>query len=151
MSTHTGHSAPSGTVCEERPLWAGLSGGGHQWAGLKVGRKRVGGPDRLWSSGRQEESSRKPGAAMSFRLGVLRFLLGVFFVLTGAAKLFQVSAPVSQQMVSGTRGRTVCARFPGASCLRARGRLGLPSSFLHIQVGGHGTSLLEEHVVPRPI
>lgn len=29
---------------------------------------------------------------------VLRILLGVFFALTGAAKLFQVSAPVSQQM-----------------------------------------------------
>lgn len=89
---------------------------------------------------------------MSFRVGVLRVLLGVFFALTGAAKLFQVSAPVSQQMVSGTRGRTVCARFPGASCLRARGRLGLSSYFLHLlQVGGHGTSLLAEHVVPRPI
>lgn len=41
---------------------------------------------------------RKAGAAMSFRVGVLRVLLGVFFALTGAAKLFQVSAPVSQQM-----------------------------------------------------
>ncbi|XP_028615685.1 transmembrane protein 35B [Grammomys surdaster] len=35
---------------------------------------------------------------MLLGLGVLRVLLGVFFALTGAAKLFQVSAPVSQQM-----------------------------------------------------
>ncbi|XP_034358854.1 transmembrane protein 35B [Arvicanthis niloticus] len=35
---------------------------------------------------------------MPLQLGVLRVLLGVFFALTGAAKLFQVSAPVSQQM-----------------------------------------------------
>ncbi|XP_028717461.1 transmembrane protein 35B [Peromyscus leucopus] len=35
---------------------------------------------------------------MALVLGALRLLLGVFFALTGAAKLLQVSAPVSQQM-----------------------------------------------------
>ncbi|XP_036033570.1 transmembrane protein 35B [Onychomys torridus] len=35
---------------------------------------------------------------MALMLGALRLLLGVFFALTGAAKLLQVSAPVSQQM-----------------------------------------------------
>uniref|UniRef100_A0ABK0L4T1 Transmembrane protein 35B n=1 Tax=Rattus norvegicus TaxID=10116 RepID=A0ABK0L4T1_RAT len=35
---------------------------------------------------------------MLVSLGALRVLLGIFFTLTGAAKLFQVSAPVSQQM-----------------------------------------------------
>ncbi|XP_051027140.1 transmembrane protein 35B [Acomys russatus] len=35
---------------------------------------------------------------MALILCALRVLLGVFFVLTGAAKLLQVSAPVSQQM-----------------------------------------------------
>ncbi|XP_060235502.1 transmembrane protein 35B isoform X2 [Meriones unguiculatus] len=35
---------------------------------------------------------------MALFLCALRSLLGVFFALTGAAKLLQVSAPVSQQM-----------------------------------------------------
>ncbi|OBS60258.1 hypothetical protein A6R68_08615 [Neotoma lepida] len=35
---------------------------------------------------------------MALVLGALRLLLGVFFALTGAAKLLHVSAPVSQQM-----------------------------------------------------
>lgn len=51
---------------------------------------------------------------MALGLAALRVLLGGFFALTGAAKLSeQISAPVSQQMVSGgawaaggwTRGR----------------------------------------------
>lgn len=51
-------------------------------------------------------------AAMALVLGTLRLLLGVFFALTGAAKLLQVSAPVSQQMVSGAAG----ARGEGREC-----------------------------------
>jgi hypothetical protein len=42
---------------------------------------------------------------MALVLAALRVLLGCFFALTGAAKLSQISAPVSEQMVSGaTRG-----------------------------------------------
>ncbi|XP_040612539.1 transmembrane protein 35B isoform X2 [Mesocricetus auratus] len=38
---------------------------------------------------------------MALLVGTLRLLLGGFFTLAGAAKLLQVSAPVSQQMGCG--------------------------------------------------
>lgn len=78
---------------------------------------------------------------MLVSLGALRVLLGVFFTLTGAAKLFQVSAPVSQQMVSDTRGRIACAWFPGN-----RVAFGFEDAWASLQfsnllqVGGNGTS-----------
>lgn len=59
---------------------------------------------------------------MALVLLALRVLLGGFFVLTGAAKLCQLSAPESEQMVSGAAG-------PGRGRRVPAGRL--PSTRLH--------------------
>lgn len=82
---------------------------------------------------------------MALLLGALRLLLGAFFTLAGAAKLLQVSAPVSQQMVSGAAGARGDGRFPRAACFRARGRLGRPL-FSASSLGGRGRDL---HLVPN--
>lgn len=60
---------------------------------------------------------------MALVLAALRVLLGGFFALTGAAKLWQLSAPESEQMVSGAagpgRGRCVLGLAALAESLRA--------------------------------
>nr|XP_021591033.2 transmembrane protein 35B isoform X4 [Ictidomys tridecemlineatus] len=71
-------------------------------AGLAGTSQRVGAAFRRRR--RREEASPRgglwvpSGAAMALVLAALRVLLGGFFALTGAAKLSQISAPVSQQM-----------------------------------------------------
>lgn len=64
--------------------------------------------------------SRRAWAAMALGLAALRVLLGGFFALTGAAKLSgQISAPVSQQMVSGRAGAAggwTRGRLHGGGC-----------------------------------
>lgn len=61
-------------------------------------------PEAGRAFGRCARPPRGPRAAMAMALllAALRVLLGGFFALTGAAKLSeQISAPTSQQMVSG--------------------------------------------------
>lgn len=114
----------AGSRGHDRPASSGLQRGDLKSAGRGGGRGRggaVGGSGSWMPTGWAGQGDcglpgRRAGAetyaAMALVLGALRLLLGVFFALTGAAKLLQVSAPVSQQMVSGAAG----ARGEGREC-----------------------------------
>lgn len=93
--------ASSGSRCRaeggRQPRWEARSSG-------RPGREATPGRQGAGFRPRPPRGGRGPHAcaAMALPLTALRVLLGSFFALTGAAKLSeQISAPVSEQMVSG--------------------------------------------------